>query len=302
MLLDKQFTYFEIANHLVELIHSPDVDLALTLPSFTSFAAAKNGRDHILSVTLTTEPAPDQGPVLKLLSDISIVWEERFLFEETANGYLTTIEAEQGEGAWKMVSSKDFAQCIIYAQPEELYTTLKSAWLILMAFGQAALLHNTVLLHASVIERNGIGYAFLGKSGTGKSTHSSLWLKYIEGTQLMNDDNPAVRVYENGDVYIYGSPWSGKTPCYKQLEAKLGSIVRLEQAPVNDMEWKKGKDALITLLPSCSAIRWNQTLFDNMLQTVGTIIKTVPVGKLRCLPDRDAALLCEETIRMRQFL
>ena len=55
----------------------------------------------------------------------------------------------------------------------------------------------------------------LGKSGTGKSTHSRLWLKYIPDTKLLNDDNPAVRIMDNNTIMIYGTPWSGKTPCYK---------------------------------------------------------------------------------------
>lgn len=33
---------------------------------------------------------------------------------------------------------------------------------------------NTLMLHASVVTKAGNGYAFLGKSGTGKSTHSQL--------------------------------------------------------------------------------------------------------------------------------
>ena len=47
---------------------------------------------------------------------------------------------------------------------------------------------------------------FLGKSGTGKSTHARMWLKYIQGTDLVNDDNPVVRVANDGTAVVYGSP------------------------------------------------------------------------------------------------
>ncbi len=52
---------------------------------------------------------------------------------------------------------------------------------------------------------------FLGESGTGKSTHSRMWLENIEGSTLLNDDAPAVRISADGTT-AYGTPWSGKTP------------------------------------------------------------------------------------------
>ncbi|MFD1771603.1 hypothetical protein [Sphingobacterium suaedae] len=289
---EKQVSYFQIARHILQFVHPPEVDLDRCLPSFSSFVVEPILEPAMLSVELTTRAAPADDPDTKLLSDISVIWEERFRFEETSDHYVTTILAGVDERPWKMISTKDFKHSVIYAQADELYTTFKAAWLLMIAFGQAGLQHQTILLHASVVERNGVGYAFLGKSGTGKSTHSRLWVKHIEGTQLMNDDNPVVRVYDNAEVFIYGTPWSGKTPCYKPIEAKLGAVVRLEQAPYNKLQWQKAKEALIALLPSGSAIRWNPELFDSMLKTLEVIIQGVPIGYLRCLPDRDAAALC----------
>ena len=40
------------------------------------------------------------------------------------------------------------------------------------------------LLHACVLEYQGNAYAFLGRSGTGKSTHTGLWLEYLDGAQI----------------------------------------------------------------------------------------------------------------------
>ena len=64
--------------------------------------------------------------------------------------------------------------------------------------------NDTLLLHAVVLSCEGKGYLFLGPSETGKSTHARLWLKHIEGTELVNDDHPVVR---NG--VVNGSPWGG---------------------------------------------------------------------------------------------
>ena len=63
----------------------------------------------------------------------------------------------------------------------------------------------------------------MGKSGTGKSTHSRLWLENVPGATLLNDDNPIVRLTLVGAI-VYGSPWSGKTPCYKNESAPLAGV------------------------------------------------------------------------------
>lgn len=221
---------------------------------------------------------------------------DRFRFEESSENYITSVQSEQKSREWKMFSTKDFSESKIYVLEEELYTTSILSWLLMVAFGQAMLKYNTVLFHASVIEKNGKGYAFLGKSGTGKSTHSRLWLKYIPDTKLLNDDNPAVRIMDNDTIMIYGTPWSGKTPCYKNIGVLLEGLVRLRQAPEN--QWKKvsGKEALLSVLPSCTAIRWNRNLFDQMLNSLEKIITNVNVGQLSCLPDQNAAYLCSQEL------
>ena len=60
-------------------------------------------------------------------------------------------------------------------------------------FAQNILLHKGLSLHASCVVRDGEGYLFMGRSGTGKSTHSRLWIQTFPGTELLNDDNPAIR-------------------------------------------------------------------------------------------------------------
>lgn len=153
----------------------------------------------------------------------------------------------------------------------------------------------TLTIHSSVTVCEGKGYAFLGKSGTGKSTHSSLWLKYIPDTWLLNDDNPIVR-FEDGQAYIYGSPWSGKTPCYKNEKVPLAGIVRLAQAPHNAISELKGLSAYAAFLPSCSSLKWKRDLEDCLCKTVESVVSNTGVYHLDCLPDEAAARLCHSKI------
>lgn len=156
---------------------------------------------------------------------------------------------------------------------------------------------DTLLIHSStVVDSLGSAYAFLGKSGTGKSTHSRLWMENIPGTWLLNDDNPVVRVLPDGTARIYGSPWSGKTPCYKNMSAPLKAIVSLEQAPVNHIERLPLLQSYISFLPSCSCIKWLPECEDGVSRTVEKTVGSVACYHLKCLPDADAALICNKEV------
>ena len=163
---------------------------------------------------------------------------------------------------------------------------------IMVMYALATANKHTALFHSSVVSYQGKGYMFLGHSGTGKSTHSSLWLKYIEGTELVNDDNPVVRINENNEVRVYGSPWSGKTPCYRNVSYPIGAIVKLDQAPYNEITRLKDIKAYAAVMPSISGKRWDSKQADGLHETEDLLAQLVPVWHLDCLPDEAAARLC----------
>lgn len=285
---------FAIAGHILRLLVPPGIVVMRALPSFEPFliSAVPEGTPVEMVVCLTERIENQEVGQTKLLSDVSIVWGDRFCFEESADYYITSVLAEQNMQNWMMYSAKDFKTSTIQFVAEELDNTSALSWFLMLQFGQAVLDKDTLLLHASVVEYKNQGYAFLGKSGTGKSTHSRLWMNHLAGFQLLNDDNPAVRIGDDNSVRVYGTPWSGKTICYRNESADLSGIVRLAQAPTNKFTAKHGVEALITLLPSSSGIRWNKTLYTDMVNTLERLCALVPVGRLECLPDESAARLC----------
>ncbi|MHC8949292.1 hypothetical protein [Sphingobacterium hungaricum] len=284
---------YQVADHLIKVSLPKGIVADHALPTFVDFHAVNVDLSKPVSeITISIEPHDEDLTNATLRSDISMTWGDRFRFYETEDTYVTQVMSESSNESWWMISSKDFSSSKIYAIRSELEGNSILGWLIMVTFAQASLLHQTILIHASVIEKDGHGYAFLGKSGTGKSTHARLWMENIENAKLLNDDNPAIRILENGEVFIYGTPWSGKTPCYKNKGVPVKAIIRLKQAPYNEMIWKTGREAIIALLPSSSSIRWNRNLFDQMLNSLEEIIKNIPVGQLSCLPDREAAVLC----------
>lgn len=155
----------------------------------------------------------------------------------------------------------------------------------------------TLEMHASVIEKDGAGYIFLGKSGTGKSTHSRMWLESIPGSQLLNDDNPVVRVMDDGTVRVFGTPWSGKTPCYRNRNCRAAAFVQLKQYTDNVIRRMSLLESYASLYSSSSGMKMDTNMTDKLHSTLECVLACVPCWQLCCLPDNEAAAVCYETVK-----
>jgi len=297
MVFGQKELFYSIAELNLHIKLPVDFDKELVLSSFDPFEVSPAEANHIISeIEVINESNGfdlDQG---KLLSNESIFWGDRFRFFEYEDSYSAVLQTEDYQHVCTMVCNKDFSKVTIKHPGHQYYKEDVLSWLLMVVFAQAGLLHSTILLHASVVEDGTYAYAFLGKSGTGKSTHSRLWLNNFEDFQLLNDDNPAIRKNNDQQVYVYGTPWSGKTSCYRNIKRELKGIVRLQQAKTNEYINQSNKDKLIALLPSCSAIRWNPHLFSAMTAVVVHVANEVPVGLLNNLPNNEAAMLCYNNI------
>lgn len=205
----------------------------------------------------------------------------------------TIIRMSRGEMSYHLRFLSDFSRV-----ETDLTITLESEAtylnnFVMIAFTLASAPFKTVKLHASVIEKECKALLFLGKSGTGKSTHARLWQEYVTDCSLLNDDEPVLRIMDNEEVWVYGTPWSGKTPCYRNISAKVSAIVRLYQHPKNILTPLQGIDAFTAVFQSAGILRSDRRhrdiLFDNIAQLTGLI----PVYRLDCLPDKGAVLLTE---------
>ena len=198
-----------------------------------------------------------------------------------------------GESAGWLVCTDHYCEGRLILTGRHTKMAIDNALMVMFALATAD--KGTALFHAAAVSREGRGYMFLGKSGTGKSTHAGLWVKYIEGAELMNDDNPVVRIHE-GRAVVYGSPWSGKTACYRDVSCPLGGIVLLSQAPYNKISRLGGLEAYVALVTSISGQRWDEGIADGLHETENELASNVPMWHLECLPNEEAATLCQTTI------
>ena len=225
----------------------------------------------------------------------------------------------------EMECSENFTEGVLYIMPDcqDIRFCIDNALMLLYAFRTAPLM--TLEMHAAVvvkadrlkhpttqmssgtphavgsqtaalldrpnglIDQQELGYLFLGHSGTGKSTHARMWLQAFPNAWLLNDDNPILRVMDDGEVRVYGSPWSGKTPCYNNAYARVGGIVKLSQAPHNKIRTLSLPEAYAYMLSSASGLKMDRQMADGMYETIKHVITHVKCYHLDCLPNTEAA-------------
>lgn len=179
-------------------------------------------------------------------------------------------------------------------RPSEGLFALNNATMLMFAFRTATL--DTLEMHASVVVNSGKAFLWLAKSGTGKSTHSQLWLNHVPGSRLLNDDNPVVRVMEDGHTEVFGTPWSGKTPCYKNEHYPAGAFSEIVRSPENHITRKSVLEAYALLYSSSSGFKADPAMSDGLNATYEKIISATPCFTLECRPDADAARVSSETL------
>ena len=144
------------------------------------------------------------------------------------------------------------------------------------------------LMHSAVIEYEGAGYAFAAQSGTGKSTHISLWKKHFgDGVRIINGDKPILR-FEGDRLYAFGTPWCGKEGWHTNASVPLKAICFLERAPVNTIRRIEAKDAIGRI--------FHQLLTPDDLATVNALfplldrmLREIPCYVLGCNISEEAA-------------
>ncbi|MBQ0050065.1 MAG: hypothetical protein KBT12_07530 [Bacteroidales bacterium] len=293
-----------VAGHKVAIIYNnvSSGDEAL-LTNFDPFLVKPQG-DFILpgevALTLVVDNQADIAISSDEIGQFDCGGCNHGVYQTAEGGYQFEVSNVQGELCSTMESNPDFTQCRVklhHAMPSMKRYGLNNAMMMAYAFCFSSC--DTVLVHASVIRKDGYGYLMIAPSGTGKSTHTHLWFENIPGCDLMNDDNPIVRLID-GQAHVYGSPWSGKTPCYRNVQAPVGAFVRIQQRPRNEIRRLSPLDAYTELLTSMSNMKWDRRVYTHVVDTIIKIVACVGIYELGCLPNGEAARLCYETVAAKK--
>ena len=163
------------------------------------------------------------------------------------------------------------------------------------SFYRQLLNYDGTVLHSSAVVVDGVAYLFTAPSGTGKSTHTALWLKVFgERAFILNDDKPAIRL-EGGEFFAYGTPWSGKTDQNLNCRVPLGGICILRRGEENVIERAYGKTAIKGIFSQMLRPK-NEEYANKALFLLERLIAQVPVWQMHCNMNDDAALVSYEAM------
>lgn len=95
---------------------------------------------------------------------------------------------------------------------------------------------NRAVFHGAAIAYEGKAYLFTAPSGTGKTTHISLWKQYLgEAVTVINGDKPILERTPDGGVTVYGAPFAGKERWQRNTAAPLGGICLIVRGTDNSI-------------------------------------------------------------------
>lgn len=156
------------------------------------------------------------------------------------------------------------------------------------AFYYKLLDYNGILLHASCIEKDGYAYLFSARSGTGKSTHTHLWMEKFPDVKMINDDKPAIRCID-GKFYACGTPFSGKNDESTNLAVPIKAIAFLERGEENSIRRIEPACAIPLFLAQTIHPVSEKTM-DKLLTVLDGVLKNIPIYKLKCNISEDAVM------------
>lgn len=148
-------------------------------------------------------------------------------------------------------------------------------------------LYDAFVFHGSAVAVGNRAFIFTAKSGTGKTTHTNLWLKNIPDSFVVNGDKPILRL-KNGIPTVYGTPWMGKENLGQNLSVPLNAICVLSRGEINTIEKTTFSAEMMTLIGQT----YRPPQPDRLVATLKTLEKIgnqVSLYRLSCNMENEAA-------------
>ncbi|MBQ7454971.1 MAG: hypothetical protein IJS53_00890 [Clostridia bacterium] len=163
------------------------------------------------------------------------------------------------------------------------------------ALAKPLLAQDALIFHGAVLALEGRAYLFTAPSGTGKTTHSRLWLEHIPGTHVLNGDKPVLKLTAEG-AFACGTPWQGKENygCNEMLP--LEAICVLERGEENRIEPVTFSQAMTALIRQTHQPQ-EPELRLKTLSLLGRLGTGVRLYRMGCTMEPEAAMVSFRAMR-----
>ena len=148
------------------------------------------------------------------------------------------------------------------------------------------------LMHGSSIFYKKSAIIFSAASGTGKSTHTKLWLKNTLAVHINDDKNLILR--DGNELFLCGNPWSGKHFLDNNITAPLRAVVYIERNETNKIEKIDELESLKRLLGQ--VVRPNGLYPKKNWNKITNKIIEIPSFVLKCNMDDEACFVAKKAL------
>jgi hypothetical protein len=135
------------------------------------------------------------------------------------------------------------------------------------------------------------GFLFLGHSGAGKSTTTRLWKSAgtpeISSPEILSDDRIILRL-NDGELWMYGTPWHGEAAFASASKAKLNRIFILQHGESNKIAPLSRAQAVGELFARCFPPFHSASGLQNTVEFLERVVETVPCYEFEFVPDASA--------------
>lgn len=185
-----------------------------------------------------------------------------------------------------------------YLYPTEYTEELLEYNELVPRVSEVLLPYRRCLFHGVSFLWRGKTYIFTGPSGTGKTTQYILWkLLLRDEIKLLNGDKPILHWQEDGEIWVYPSPWRGKEELGTMMSAPLGGIILLEQGSENSVELLEVKQAVFPIFCQFLFAAETDWAVQQVAKLEEELLQRIPVWKFVNRGDRDCAKVCSDAIR-----
>lgn len=233
-----------------------------------------------------------------------VVYENRnYCIRRAYGGWVFEVFEKPTYGLTLLICSDDYSEMTAFTRSRPFYNWIENKedvqrfpfyFGFKTACETAMTLRKGIAVHASLIEKNGLGILFTGPSGMGKSTQAILWQKVLDADFIIGD-RPVLRLID-GAWFGTGMPWDGKDRILRQKSVRLAAIISLEQGDENEITCMNRKDAMKVLLMQAALPMWDGKATDAVIGLLGDLSGKIPFYHLKNRADRECAEMTYKAI------
>ncbi|MBQ8520360.1 MAG: hypothetical protein IJ456_03060 [Bacteroides sp.] len=162
--------------------------------------------------------------------------------------------------------------------------------------------HGGYILHCCYLSYRGQGVLFSGPSGIGKSTHASLWCRYLNEAHVVNGDR--CLIYKNPKGEYTACPWPvcGSSGICRKEEWPVRAIVFMAQAPHNEIREASPMQLFKMLSSQLTVNWWNANFTRKALDAAQEMLERVGMCTYACNLSEEAPRMLNNYLKEKEWI